>query len=290
MSAATCLQLAPFQAHGLPNWADLHTGQAGRARDFYNELLGWTFQRQATLTVVPGPGDWPDRIQRFQSETSSLVAVCGDQPVAEIVGRTEPFDAMNRLSTWFPYIYVDDIEAVLEHVEPCGGLVLSRPTRRADRARVATILDPSDALLCLWEPLESIGAPAGGLPGSPNWFDLETNDLDRAVKFYGALFGWDAAELPMPWSTTDDSYLMFTRFGDPVAGAVASPLPDLSSSWCTSFAVTDTDEATARAVAGGAVVMVEPTEIPVGRQAVLIDPVGALFALLGPSNARPRPL
>src|SRR5260221_13636485 len=28
------------------------------------------------------------------------------------------------------------------------------------------------------------------LPGAPNWVDLGTPDIDAAVRFYGALFGW----------------------------------------------------------------------------------------------------
>ena len=28
-------------------------------------------------------------------------------------------------------------------------------------------------------------------PGSPSWVDLTTPDLEGALRFYGALFGWE---------------------------------------------------------------------------------------------------
>ena len=30
--------------------------------------------------------------------------------------------------------------------------------------------------------------------GAPCWIDLNTSDLDRAVRFYGELFGWTAED------------------------------------------------------------------------------------------------
>lgn len=166
--------------------------------------------------------------------------------------------------------------------------MLSSAATRSDGARVATILDQADAVLRLWEPATPAAPPSSGRQGTLAWIELETSDLDGARKFYGELFGWDAGEVDDPGS--GEPYLVFTCEGDPVAGAVWSPLPDIPASWCTAFAVADTDEATRAAVDAGGVVMTEPVETARGRHSVIVDPTGAVFGLLGPAALGPRPL
>jgi predicted enzyme related to lactoylglutathione lyase len=134
----------------------------------------------------------------------------------------------------------------------------------------------------------SVGSTSLHRPGTLTWIELETTDLDRACKFYGQLFDWDAGQVDSP--AHPGGYTVFTRNGDRVAGATESPLTDLAASWCPSFAVPDVDAATDAAVANGGVVMFEPGVMAVGRQSVLVDPVGAVFALLGPVPRGPRPL
>lgn len=158
-------------------------------------------------------------------------------------------------------------------------------------ATVATILDPNDALLCLWEPIEETGTAAMHRPGSLTWIELETADVDSAAKFYGELFGWDAGEVALGHDyPAGGGYTVFTKNGEPVAGAIESALGGISASWCPSFAVSDVDIAASVSSRHGGVLMAEPLDIPVGRQAVIVDPTGATFSVLGPKSNRPRPL
>lgn len=297
MSAATIPHLGAVQAHGLrhglPNWADLHTARAGETTAFYEGVLGWGFHRRPILAALPDPVDdrdapaGPVEPGAPVGEESALLAGIGAGPVAEIVARGDCFEVKHLLSTWFPYVQVHDLDAVIQLVEPAGGLVLSPPAIRGDEARVATILDPSDALLRIWQPSPLAATPVLHEPGALTWIELETNDLDRSRRFYRGLFGWLADEVT---TADDEPYLIFRCGGDPVAGAVWSPLAEIPASWCTAFAVPDADEATARAVEAGAVLMTEPTEMNVGRQSILVDPTGAVFGLLGPATSGPRPL
>jgi predicted enzyme related to lactoylglutathione lyase len=48
--------------------------------------------------------------------------------------------------------------------------------------------------------------------------------------------------------------------------------------------VDDVDAMTLSAARLGAVVMTEPYDLPIGRQSVIIDPGGAVFAMLGPRH------
>lgn len=290
MSAAMLPHVQAATGHGLPNWTDLHTARADRATAFYEQLLRWQFHRRPVLAVLPDPTEelgHPDLDDGSTRQESALVAGVDGGSVAEIVGRAECFEAKHLLSTWFPYVQVDDLDVTLDLVEPAGGLVLSPPATRGDEARVATILDPSDALLRVWQPGPDAEVPLLHRPGALTWIELETNDLDRASAFYGGLFGWTAGEVTGP---DEEPYTVF-RSGDiPVAGAVRSPLSELPASWCAAFAVADVDEAISHATEAGAVVMTDPTEMAMGRQAILVDPTGAVFGLLGPASTGPRPL
>lgn len=293
MPAAPSLEPLALHAHGVPNWIDLHTAQIDEARVFYEALLGWTFRNRFTLAAVPnppGPGG-ADKPISPTSSTATVMALSNNRPVAELVERSEPFDDMALLSSWFPYVYVDDLQATLALVEPAGGLVLSPSAKRGNMAMVATILDPSDALLCLWEPIQETGTASMHRPGSLTWIELETSDMDSAVKFYGELFGWDAGEVILG-DTGDlaDPYTVFTKGGERVAGAIETAISGINASWCPSFAVTDVDVAAAISARNGGVLMAEPMDIPVGRQAVIVDPTGASFSVLGPKSNRPRPL
>jgi predicted enzyme related to lactoylglutathione lyase len=275
---------------------DLHTARVDEARVFYEALLGWTYRNRFTIAAVPDGADRLDGVDGGAAtvgadDSATLMAFCNDQPVADLVERNEPYDDMALLSSWYPYVYVADLEATLRLVEPAGGLVVNPPAKRGTTATVATILDPNDAMLCLWEPTGPPDASTKHLPGSFVWIELETPDLDAAKKFYGELFGWDAGEV----SGDDeyplgDGYTVFTKSGEPVAGAIETAMAGIPSSWCPSFAVADVDQSAIIAGRNGGVVMAEACNIPVGRQAVVVDPTGASFSVLGPKVTGPRPL
>ena len=290
MPAATSPQSLPLRANGVPNWVDLHTAGIDEARIFYEALLGWTFRNRFTISAVPDDPDPDTDHGRRGTPATTVVALSNDRPVADFVERSDTFDDMALLGTWFPYVHVDDLDATLSLVEPAGGLVLSPPARRGDVATVATILDPNDAMLSLWQPaVRADHEPAAG-PGAFAWIELETPDLDTARKFYGELFNWDSGEISIGDCAFGGTYTIFTCQGDRVAGAVESPMAGIPASWCPSFSVTDVDAALPVAARNGGVPMAEPTNTPVGRQAVIVDPTGAAFSILGPKVSGPRPL
>lgn len=290
MPAATSLQPLPLHAHGVPNWIDLHTQRIDEARFFYEALLGWTFRNRVTLTAVPDDATVASE-PPVGAGATTVTALSNDLPVAELVQKGKAIADIALLSTWFPYIYVDDLETTLKLVEPAGGLVINPPVRRGSMATVATILDPNDALLNLWEPIRETGSDSIHRPGSLTWIELETADIDAAKKFYGELFGWDAGDMPLCSDLENGgNYTVFTKNGDRVAGAVETALSGIPASWCPSFAVTDVDVAVKVSARNGGVLMAEPIDMPVGRQAVLVDPTGAAFSVLGPKNTGPRPL
>ena len=125
------------------------------------------------------------------------------------------------------------------------------------------------------------------LHGKPCWYELCTSDgsLGAAEEFYGKILGWTFKDSGMP----DFTYHLATAGGDMVAGLMNMP-PDVKAMgmppfWMIYFAVDDADKAAADVKAAGGKVYKEPADIPgTGRFAVLADPQGAWFALVGPKQ------
>lgn len=282
-----------MHAHGVPSWVDLQTAKVDEAHHFYEALLGWTFEpnRDSGPVVAPA-GDRFDVGAVTPHLPAATLAACADgEPVADVVERGDSFDDLALFANWHPYVFVDDLDYTLSLVEPAGGVVLSPPTRRGEMATVAVILDPNDAMISLWEPVGRSGPSVSHRgPGAFTWLELETPDLDTAKKFYADVFGWDAGEVSVNDDELGRVYTMFTRSGEQVAGAVESAIPGVAASWCPSFAVPDVDAAVATVARNGGVLLSEPADIPVGRQALIVDPAGAVFSVLGPKPLGPRPL
>jgi uncharacterized protein len=119
------------------------------------------------------------------------------------------------------------------------------------------------------------------------WADLVTPDLDAAKKFYGGLFGWNFPDA----ANEKSGYAVAYVDGRPVAGIIQRATPSAERRqpvWLTFIAVADVDAARRTALDHGAKVMFESkTYSGRGRQAVLNDPEGAVFAILASSSGDP---
>ncbi len=110
-------------------------------------------------------------------------------------------------------------------------------------------------------------------PGVPCWVDILEPDPGAAMRFYGALFGWEFVG-----PGVGDYYEARLR-GRPVAGVGAQP-PGVPTAWNTYVSV-DSAARIANAAAGR--VVVKPFDaLPAGRVAVLADPSGAHIGVWEP--------
>jgi len=122
--------------------------------------------------------------------------------------------------------------------------------------------------------------------GVPSWVDLGTNDVEGAKRFYGAVFGWEAVDVP-----TDQGipYTMLYKNGKVVAGMGPLP-PDQAEAgrppmWNSYVNVDDADATAAKAVeAGGSVIMPVMDVMDSGRMAFIADPTGAAIGLWEPGT------
>ena len=120
--------------------------------------------------------------------------------------------------------------------------------------------------------------------GKMVWADLVTPDLAAAERFYGGLFGWTFRTI----HTGSTDYAVALADGRPVGGLLQKPIPageHRQSAWLTFLSVSDVDGAKRAALAHGAKLVSDSKSYPArGRQAVLSDPDGAVFAILASSS------
>jgi predicted enzyme related to lactoylglutathione lyase len=123
--------------------------------------------------------------------------------------------------------------------------------------------------------------------GKVIWADLVTPDLEGAKRFYAGMFGWTFRDA----AAGDKDFVVALLEGRPVAGLVQRPVPageNKQPAWLTFIAVRDATEAGQTAVAHGGKVLSAPRNYPQrGRQSILADPEGAVFAVLQSSSGDP---
>lgn len=118
--------------------------------------------------------------------------------------------------------------------------------------------------------------------GAPTWIDLATSDLDRALTFYGSVFGWTFESAGEEYG----GYVNAFCDGRPVAGLMFNdPQWGAPDGWTTYLHTADVDATIAAAVAAGGTSCVGAMDIPAkGRMAMLTDPAGAAFGLWQPNG------
>ena len=113
--------------------------------------------------------------------------------------------------------------------------------------------------------------------GTPTWIDLGIPDLDRAMAFYGAVFGWDFEVGP----EETGRYTMCRADGRAVAAIMPNPDPGATDFWWSVYLATDDCAGTEKRIeqAGGRLIQPTMDVMDQGRMAIAVDPVGAQFGL-----------
>jgi uncharacterized protein len=119
-------------------------------------------------------------------------------------------------------------------------------------------------------------------PGTINWVDFVSTDLDAATSFYTGLFGWETEDMPMPGG--EGTYRFFRLDGrDAAAGGTmpaemaAQGIPSHWNVWVATDRATEVVERAA--TAGGQVLMPPMTMGPSGTLAMVADPGGAAIGV-----------
>ncbi|MET7750062.1 VOC family protein [Micromonospora sp. NPDC005367] len=245
---------------GAPAWVDLVTTDLPGAARFYAPLFGWAVAEADRQPATDG----------------HLVFHQQGKPVAGAGLRADP----QQPPAWMPYLATDDAEATCQRVTAAGGWILSEPIDVPGSRRTALLADPAGASFGVWQSLGMPGAEVFDVPGSLTWPELATREWDGAKEFYGSVFGWTADDQPMG----PINYTTWHLDDRPVAGMmpmIGDDWGELQSHWMVYFAVSDTDAVADEAQRLEGLVSVPPTDLTRGRFAVLTDPQGAFFSILG---------
>jgi hypothetical protein len=114
-------------------------------------------------------------------------------------------------------------------------------------------------------------------PGTFSWVDLQTDDLDGAKKFYGALLGWSYGDIPIGEGSV---YSMAQVQGHNVAGLGERQDESIPPHWNCYVTVADVDASAARAAELGANILAPPFDVfDAGRMSAFADPQGAVLSV-----------
>jgi uncharacterized protein len=244
---------------GTFSWTDLNTTDQEAAKTFYSGVFGWTYDDAPV-------GD--DVYYSMASIDGKLVGAISPQPQQQRDAGAPP--------AWNSYITVEDADQALARAAELGATVHAEAFDVMDAGRMGVVQDPQGAWFLVWQPKQHIGAGLVNAPGALAWNELGSPDPDGSAKFYGDLFGWETT----PMEGSEMPYLVIRTAAGTSNGGIRPPAPPGTPPfWLVYFGTDDIDATLANVSEHGGNVLVEVTDIGVGKIAVAQDPQGAVFAL-----------
>ena len=242
-------------------FVELVTPDLAAAKKFYAGLFGWTFR-----DIQAG-------------EIAYAEAFLDGRPVAGLIHKTIAAGEQ-RQPAWLSFFAVGDVDAARKVALQNGAKVLFEPHNIPDRGREAVFADPQGAVFAVLA--SSSGDPPDVLaaPGEWIWSSLITGDPDANAAFYQKIFDYEVFELP---AKEGHQHLLLASDNHARASVNTLPAkrPDVHPRWLNYVRVEDAVNMTAKVVALGGRVLVEPQiDRHGGKIAVVADPSGAPFGLL----------
>jgi predicted enzyme related to lactoylglutathione lyase len=125
------------------------------------------------------------------------------------------------------------------------------------------------------------------LVGKFVWYDLFTNDLQSASRFYEGLFGWSFSDT----ASKERVIKTISRDGVPIANAIHidSKKGNVNEClWLSYMSVEDVDRALTVSKKNNGTIYLQPKNLPNrGRVAIVRDPEGAIFGIVTTSDGDP---
>jgi uncharacterized protein len=114
-------------SHGTFYWNELMTRDVAKAKKFYGDTLGWSFDGMP----MPGGGTY-------------WVAKMSEEPVAGIFDISGA-DYSGVLEGWMPYIAVDDVDARVKKAVAAGATVMKPAFDVPGVGRIVILREPGGA-------------------------------------------------------------------------------------------------------------------------------------------------
>lgn len=242
-------------------WADLVTPDLARAKRFYSGLFDWSFR-----DIRAGDSDY-------------AVAIVDGRPVGGLLQPNVP-PGEHWQPAWLTFIAVSDVDAAKQIALAHGAKLVFDSQNFPNRGRQAVFADPDGAVFAVLASSGGDRPDVRAVPGEWIWSSLFVSNPDTEAAFYQTLFGYEVYDL-----ASDDGSEHVILSSDDYARAGLNGLPSDSARrhphWLNFVCVTDVTAATAKAVALGGRVLVEPrADRHGGMLAVIADPGGAPIGLM----------
>jgi predicted enzyme related to lactoylglutathione lyase len=121
------MEQAMTDSHGKFYWNELMARDVGKAKKFYSDTLGWSFD---AMPMPDGGTYW--------------VAKMGDEPVAGIFDISGP-DYKGVPEGWMPYIAVDDVDARAKKAVAAGAKIMKPAFDVPNVGRILILQEPGGA-------------------------------------------------------------------------------------------------------------------------------------------------
>jgi predicted enzyme related to lactoylglutathione lyase len=114
-------------SHGRFHWNELMTRDVARAKKFYSDALGWSFE------AMPTDGG-----------TTYWLAKMDGEPVGGLFDISGP-EYKGVPESWMPYIAVDDVDARVKKATKAGAKVMKPAFDVPGVGRIVILLEPGGA-------------------------------------------------------------------------------------------------------------------------------------------------
>jgi hypothetical protein len=244
-------------------WYELMTTDTKAAEAFYGRVVGWSAE--------PFPG----------SEMGYTIWKAGEKGIGGLMAQPADAKAAGAPPSWLIYVGVNDADATAAKTRSLGGKVVVPPTDIPKVGRFSVLADPQGAHIAILQPdgPSPTGPETDPLPLEVSWRELATTDIDAALAFYTALFGWEKIK-------DNDMgplgiYREFGRSGRPLGGMFKKPAEmPFPPNWLIYAKVADIESSAKAVKALKGTILHGPTEIPGGDLILQFqDPQGAAFAV-----------
>ncbi len=250
--------------HGTPGWVDLSTDNVEVSKTFYAELFGWR---------------WEDQQAPGQPYTYSI-AHLDDRTVAGLGSAPADMVEAGITAVWNTYLIVDSVDEAHQAAVESGGTTLFGPLDVMEAGRMAYLMDDQGACVGLWQAGRHKGAQVVKEPGAFTWAELLTVETDRAVRFYGAVAALESTTTVMECEGNTMTYHLWMAGDECAGGLMARQDEAFPPHWHVYFVVDDAAQAASKVGDLGGKVQYGPFPTPMGIQAVIEDPRGAMFSIL----------
>jgi predicted enzyme related to lactoylglutathione lyase len=123
-------------SHGSFCWNELRTQDVARAKKFYADTIGWTYDAM--------PADWG----------TYWIAKAGDKMAGGLVEMAGT-DCKDMPEHWLPFLAVDDVDARLKKAVAGGASVIREPFDVEGVGRIAILREPGGAAVGWMTPAKS---------------------------------------------------------------------------------------------------------------------------------------